>query len=199
VPARPDWTDWRPGLTLFGLCLLPLLLPELARTWLEYRRQAILAGEFWRLLSAHFVHYSASHAAMDGLTCLILASGLRRMDERRGILLRLAILAVVISLALMLLAPAMATYRGASALAAALAAALGLALWRQRPDWRPVLALLTAALAISFVAEAAGVGFLPSSLPTGVKVAWQAHAAGFLFGLLAWWPASRQQPERICG
>ena len=199
MPVRPDWTDWRPGLTLFGLCLLPLLLPELARTWLEYRRQAILAGEFWRLLSAHFVHFSQSHAALDGLTCLILASGLRRMDERRGMLLRLAALAVAISLALMLFAPEMEAYRGASGLAAALAAALGLAIWRQRPAWRPVLALLTSGLAISFGAEAVGIGFLPSSLPTGVNVAWQAHAAGFLLGLLAWWPKGWRQTGRING
>lgn len=186
MPVRSDWTDWQPGLTLFGLCLLPLLLPNLALTWLEYRRQAILAGELWRLLSAHFVHFSSSHAVMDGLTCLILASGLRRMDKRRGILLRLAILAVAISLALMLLAPTMEIYRGASGLAVALAAALGLALWRQRPNWRPVLALLTAALVISFGTEASGIRLLPSSLPAEVSVAWQAHAAGFLFGLLAW-------------
>jgi rhomboid family GlyGly-CTERM serine protease len=179
----------QPGLALFALCLLPLLLSEAGVTGLEYRRDAILAGEVWRLWSGHLVHYSATHAVLDGLACLILASGLQRVGDAKGLLLRLTVIAPVISLVLLLCVPEMAVYRGASGLAMALAAALGLALWRTRPGWRMVFALGALVLSARLAADALGLVTIPSSLPAGIRSAWQAHAAGLACGLLIWSPA----------
>jgi len=174
------------GLTLFALCLLPLLLPEAATDWLEYRRDAVRAGEIWRLWSGHLVHYSAAHAVLDGLSCLILAAGLERVGNGRGVLFRLAAIAPALSLVMFFAIPAMAIYRGASGLAMALLAALGLSLWRARPDWRPGVLLLAAAVVLKLAADALGLAFLPSSLPAEVEVAWQVHLAGLLCGLWFW-------------
>ncbi|HEV7714381.1 MAG TPA: hypothetical protein VGO53_02230, partial [Steroidobacteraceae bacterium] len=52
------------GLTLLGIAIV-LLLPELngdaARAGLRYERMAIAAGEWWRLITAHFVHIDLEH------------------------------------------------------------------------------------------------------------------------------------------
>jgi len=56
------------GLALLGVAAL-LLLPELngdaARAALRYERVAIAAGEWWRLITAHFVHIDLEHALLN--------------------------------------------------------------------------------------------------------------------------------------
>ena len=56
------------GLTLLGIAVL-LLLPELsgdaARAGLRYERTAIAAGEWWRLITAHFVHIDLEHTLLN--------------------------------------------------------------------------------------------------------------------------------------
>jgi rhomboid family GlyGly-CTERM serine protease len=70
------------GLAL--LCALGLLLaPELAgpgaREALQYDRGLLGRGEWWRLLSAHFVHLDLEHAVLNGLG-LVLMWGLFARD-----------------------------------------------------------------------------------------------------------------------
>lgn len=81
----------RVGLKRFGVLLVfPLLVvltmpaaPEM-REALIYRREAIGEGAWWRLLTAHWVHLSASHALMN-LTAwgLIWGYGFEAMNTAR--------------------------------------------------------------------------------------------------------------------
>ena len=63
------------GIALLGVCAT-LALFELAgepgRAALSYDRTAIASGEWWRLLSAHFVHLDATHAALNGLGVVLM-------------------------------------------------------------------------------------------------------------------------------
>ena len=56
------------GLALIGVAIL-LLLPELAgdvaRSALRYERNAIAAGEWWRLITAHVVHIDMEHTLLN--------------------------------------------------------------------------------------------------------------------------------------
>jgi rhomboid family GlyGly-CTERM serine protease len=56
------------GLALIAIAAL-LLLPEIsgdtARTALRYERVAIAAGEWWRLITAHFVHIDLEHTLLN--------------------------------------------------------------------------------------------------------------------------------------
>jgi rhomboid family GlyGly-CTERM serine protease len=187
-----DQAAWRPGLALLGLCLLPLLLPERATAWLEYRSEAVLAGEVWRFWSGHFMHYAPAHAVLDGAACLILATGLQRAGTGAGLLLKLAAIAPIVLLAILLAVPDMTSYRGASGLAMALLAALLLTLWRAEPRWRIGLAVFVAALLVKLAADAMGYSPVGSSLPDGIRVAWQANVAGLVCGLLFWWRVARK-------
>ena len=146
----------------------------------------MLSGELWRLWSAHLVHYSVGHAVLDGLACLLLAAGLRQIGAGQGMLLRLAVIAPVLSLLMLLAVPEMAIYRGASGLAMVLLAALSLALWRIRPNWRPGLLALAAVLALKLVADIYGFAVFPGNLPPDIAIAWQVHLAGLVCGWLFW-------------
>ncbi len=107
-------------LRTLGLALAALaayLLPGAAER-LVYDRQAILAGEIWRLLTGHLVHFSAAHLwanlAAVGVAGLMIA---RR--GYAGLPLLWVVSALCISLGLLLLKPQMAFYGGLSGVATA--------------------------------------------------------------------------------
>lgn len=185
--AQPDWAAIRFGLTLLAVCLLPLLLPDSATHLLEYQRGAVASGELWRLWSGHLVHYSATHAGLDGSACLVLAVGLHQAGDGRRLLYRLACIAPLLSLALFIAAPEMQYYRGASGLVMAMLAAVWLMLWRAQRGWRVVLFPLAAALLIKLAADALFPDQTVSSLPAGIRSAWQIHLAGLIGGIIFWW------------
>jgi hypothetical protein len=58
------------GLSLLAACAL-LALPELGgealRNALSYDRAALAQGQWWRVLTAHFVHLDAEHVMLNGL------------------------------------------------------------------------------------------------------------------------------------
>jgi len=62
--------DGRLGLTLAAACvllLLPSLTGEPGRLLLRYDREALAAGQWWRLLTAHVVHLDVRHALLNDL------------------------------------------------------------------------------------------------------------------------------------
>jgi len=174
VAAGRDW------LWLGVLSLAAAALPERAAAILEYRREAILDGEFWRVLSGHWVYYSPRHALLDGCALVALAYALGG-----NVLPRLLLIGLALSGVLVLATPEMSGYRGASGLVMALAGMLLSRLWRAQPGWRPALVVVGTLLCGKMLADALGVGADLAGLPDGVRVAWQAHAAGLVLGVLA--------------
>jgi len=67
--------DGRFGLSLLAGCallLLPVLAGEAGREALRYDRTALAAGQWWRLLTAHFVHLDFDHAALNSLGLVLM-------------------------------------------------------------------------------------------------------------------------------
>jgi len=63
------------GLALLCVCALlavPELIGEPARRVLSFDRGAIGAGQWWRLLSAHFVHVDLEHAVLNSLGLVLM-------------------------------------------------------------------------------------------------------------------------------
>lgn len=69
--------DGRYGFALILICAV-LLLPELTGEWgraaLRYERGGVGAGEWWRLITAHFVHLDLQHAVLNTLGFVLMWS-----------------------------------------------------------------------------------------------------------------------------
>lgn len=184
----PDATapaKWPSASALLALAALALIYaPPGLIDLLAYDRQAILSGQWWRLWSGHLVHYSISHALIDGVMLLLCGSVLEALIGTRRLCLALCWAAPLIALLLLLAVPDMTHYRGLSALDVMVATmALG-ALWCGHHLPRPWLALLAAVLLVKTAGEALGIQSATSALPDGIRVMWQAHALGIACGLL---------------
>jgi rhomboid family GlyGly-CTERM serine protease len=163
------------------------LAPQLA-----YDRQGIVAGEVWRLWTGHLTHFSAQQLWVNVSVLLVVGWLVEREWGARftaGILL---LGMPAISIGLFFLSPHLLQYRGASAVVMLLALAAASAMWQSRPAARLGLLLIGLALATKTLFDVTGT--LPdlSSLPPGIRVAWQAHVAGALIG----WLASRHHLRR---
>ncbi|QOL51630.1 rhomboid family intramembrane serine protease [Massilia litorea] len=170
-------------------CLLLACLPESAIAALAWERDAILAGQWWRLWTGHLVHFGWQHALFDAVVLFAGSSLLERGLGMRRLLRQLLLVAPLISLALFAV-PGLVEYRGASALAATVALAAGIALWPLAGRWRPALLAGGLACAASTAAQAIGAGWSAAGLPPTVAVAWQGHLLGAACALLPGWRAA---------
>jgi rhomboid family GlyGly-CTERM serine protease len=85
-----------------------------------YDRSQILAGQFWRLVTGHLVHFSTSHLLLNLGGFVSLLSVLYRFKMRVS-MLRLVLASGLMSLGLLVFAPNISTYGGLSALVTGLA------------------------------------------------------------------------------
>lgn len=89
-------------------------LPAALRALLRFEPEAVAAGQWWRLLSAHWIHLSPMHAALNacGLAlCWALADASWTL---RRLVVRMALLGLVISLLLWAFSPQTRDYVGLS-------------------------------------------------------------------------------------
>jgi rhomboid family GlyGly-CTERM serine protease len=179
-------------LAIGGTCLLLACAGEPLASGLAWERAGILHGELWRLWSGHLVHYSLSHAAADTLVLLAMGWYAEPLIGSRRFGLLLAGAAILLSLGLLALAPALSEYRGASGLAVLTAVLGGVLAWRRQPASRPMLGCAALALAAKTSWEACAHTAAFTDLPPGVAVAWQAHLLGALLGVVAARRLSRQ-------
>jgi rhomboid family GlyGly-CTERM serine protease len=191
-PPRPrGGNGWRGAGSLPLVTLLLAASAVLFSLWpgaaqaLQWERAAVLAGEEWRLLTGHLVHFGAEHLAYDVVALVLLGAAC----ERRGravlvgtlVVSALAIPAVVASAR-----PDLGSYRGLSGLDAALFALLLARLVResaaQGARLRTGGLLLVGALfAVKLAVEFSGVAvFVDTGAFLPVP---EAHAAGALVGL----------------
>jgi rhomboid family GlyGly-CTERM serine protease len=133
---------------LAACALAAYLAPSLSAI-LIYDRSAILAGELWRLITGHWVHFSASHLLCDVVVLgvsgwLIEARGYRFFPALCGVA------ALSIGLAMLAALPDMAQYGGLSGVAMASTVYLALHGRREASPWRwiclGILALASAKL-----------------------------------------------------
>ena len=105
------------GLALIGACALLALLEaggEVTRGALSYDRAALADGQWWRAVTAHFVHLDAAHAALNGMGVVLMwALFARDYSPLRWLAIYL-FSSLCISLGLWLWDPAVQNYVGAS-------------------------------------------------------------------------------------
>lgn len=177
--------DGRLGLLLLALCAL-LLLPTLAgdpgRLALRYDREALAAGQWWRLLTAHFIHLGFRHALLNAAgLALVWALFARDYTARQWVAVALGSIAAI-DVGLWVCDSTVEWYVGSSGALHGLMAAGAIAHVRRREGTG---ALLSAAL-VAKLAYEHWVGALPLSGSPSVVVS--AHLYGAIGGcaVAAW-------------
>jgi len=166
---------------LVGVLLALAALGPRAVLALRYERAAVAAGEWWRVLGAHLVHFDHRHLVLN-LAGLALLWWLFAPDARaRDWLIVLVVSALTVSAGLWFLEPGVAWYVGASGMLHGVWAAAALATW---PRWRRE-AQVTAALLAGKLAFERWHGPLSGGLDAALPVVMAAHLYGALGGLAA--------------
>lgn len=173
--------DGRLGVALLVAlaCLqLPSVAGDAARGLLRYERDAIAAGELWRLLTAHVVHLGMRHAALNAIGLVLVWSLFARdFTPRRWLAVTLASV-LAIDAGLWWLSPEVEWYVGASGVLHGLMAAGALAHVRRHEPFGWALAILLAGkLALEQFVALPFAGDMP--------VVRQAHLYGAIGGLAA--------------
>jgi len=124
---NPSW--W-----LLGLLVAALLVPAFGgdrwREALRYEREAVLAGEYWRLLTAHFVHGTPRHLWLNALGLGVIAALFPRGYTPAAWLLILACSVLAIDAAFVFYEPQLQWYVGFSGVLHGALAAGTIALWK---------------------------------------------------------------------
>jgi len=184
-PFRQRLGAWVPVLAIAALAVLIALGGDLGRDALRYERDALMAGEAWRLITGHLVHLGWGHLWMNlaalGLIRLLVADAFSAADWVAAAVVS----ALGIDLGLYVLAPGVDWYVGLSGVLHGLIAAAALVLLRTQPTFG---ALLGGGLLVKLLLEQTA-GPLPfSESAAGGEVITEAHlygaAAGAAYGAL---------------
>src|SRR5581483_103099 len=171
------------GLALLAVCALLLLLETLggdpARALLRYDRAAVASGQWWRLVTAHFVHLGLEHAVLNSLGLVLMWALFARDYTPRAWLVILTASIAAIDLGLWISGSTLAWYVGSSGLLHGVLAAGALAHLRRRDlDGWIIAAFLVAKLLYEQLS-----GSLPFAGHAPVVI--DAHLYGAAGGLLA--------------
>lgn len=89
---------------------------------LQYDRQAIFDGQFWRLVTGNLVHWSREHVALD-VGAFLLIGLLYERSLRRSLPIVCLVVSLAIGLTLLIFLPQLGIYRGLSGVDSGLFAA----------------------------------------------------------------------------
>jgi rhomboid family GlyGly-CTERM serine protease len=184
--------QWLLGLVFVGLVLLSLL-GENGRRLLQYEREAVLQGEYWRLITGHLVHGGTQHLILNSVGLALIAALFRHDDHYswRAWLLIALFSMVAIDLGFVFLEPQLAWYVGLSGVLHGVLAAGAVAWWRYESK---LLALSLTAVLLGKLAWEQWHGALPLSgdLPVIVDAHLYGALGGALAGFILWVQAHRQ-------
>jgi rhomboid family GlyGly-CTERM serine protease len=184
-----SWATLRGSRWLLGLvCGIVVLLSlsgERATLMLRYERQAVLSGQYWRLLTAHLVHGSVRHLLLNlaglGLIATLFARDFRPMQW----LLIWVLSTLAIDIGFVWFEPQLDWYVGLSGVLHGMLAAGAVAWWRSEP--KPLATALSLVL-IGKLAWEQTQGALPLSgdLPVVVNAHLYGAVGGAAAGFLLW-------------
>jgi len=158
-----------------------------AQAALQYDRGAISAGQHWRLMTGHLVHWGWRHLAGDISALILLCWAIGPRGGWKVILAALAG-AVAILPAIVIFDPGTVIYRGMSGMNYGLLAWAVLARLAASPGRAAACyAALLAALAAKVLLDVATPGLVPNvGLPEGIALAGVSHVAGFYAAVVIW-------------
>lgn len=153
------------------------------RQWLRYQRDAIAAGEYWRLFTGHLVHANWRHALQDLAGLVLICVLLRDTWRATAWLVIVALTLLVIDAGFWFLMPQLQWYVGISGLLYGLLTAGAIAWWQQGQRW---MAVLLATIVVGKVGWEQWQGAVPlvGDLPVVINAHLYGAAGGVLGALL---------------
>lgn len=197
-PIRQAAWTWAVALAAVIVHFVPDAAP-----WLQYDRQAVLAGAWWRGLTAHLVHWNTEHLVWDLLMFVVLGYLIERQSRGRLLWLWLGS-AAAISGFVWIARPDVATYRGLSGIDTALFVYLAVMLVvhavQHRQFGRGLAAgmLLTGLAGKLFFESATGGTLFVNSAAAGFGVVIEAHLLGAAVGMLMAGLCCRRFSVAVC-
>jgi len=172
------WARWR-----FPVCIALVAAALQAAGWneaLRYESAALAHGQWWRLLSANFVHLGWVHLVRDLAALFIIWLGFSDCLGERAWAGLFLCTALAVTVGLYLFVPHVHWYVGLSGILYGCVVCVGLLLWSSRPWLGTAMAVGATALALYGVLA----GPLPGqALGLGARVIPQAHLLGAIGGL----------------
>jgi rhomboid family GlyGly-CTERM serine protease len=120
-----------------GIIALVLFLSRDALSFLQYDRVAMAAGELWRGITGHWLHWSFDHFLWCTITFLAIG-GICETISRKGYIATLAAAGIIIPVVSWFADPGLVYYRGLSGLASAIFVFAAVMMTRKayaRKDW----------------------------------------------------------------
>lgn len=167
---------------VLALWLLLMLTQSLDISYLAYNRDAIVKGEYWRLITGHFIHLNNMHLLLNMLgvgLVLMLFDHLLAIWQWIVVLLASAL---IISLLIYLNLPQVQAYVGLSGVIHALYV-LGTVQLLNQPKERNFAIILLFMVTLKLLTENVGQGISFTADMIGGRVLFQAHLYGALAGL----------------
>jgi len=112
--AVPLWHRHALPAVIAAASLIIMLSGEKGELWLRYDREAILAGEWWRLVTAHLCHLGWSHLAMNLAGLALIWALFHRFFTTGGWLAVTLVSALAVGLGLLAFNPEIQWYVGLS-------------------------------------------------------------------------------------
>ena len=170
---------------MLAASLALVLLPLAGGAWLagslRYERAAIAGGQWWRLLTAHFVHLDARHALLNAAGLALLWALFARVYTAWRWLAALVLISAAVDAGLWFLSSGLRWYVGASALLHGVFACGAIAMVRtgDRIGW---IALVVFAAKLGWEQWQGALPFTPGPVVTASHL--YGAAGGVLAGLL---------------
>lgn len=183
LPSRPSGTVPWPRVTLACIALLVLMhaVPGIAEVFL-FDRDAIRHGEFWRLVTAHAVHYSWTHL-WSNVAVLAVAGLWVEPRGSRALAGVLVAASVAVGGAVWMFEPGIVEFAGASGVAVAVTVYAAGCACRDAGRARWVACAILLGVAAKLFAEGAGWHWRDTA-EDGFVVVVTSHAAGAAVGAL---------------
>ena len=173
---------WLPPLVVMAVVLLLGLGGEPVRDALRYDREALEAGQYWRLLSGNFVHLGAWHLFLNEMGLLVLVLLCPEALDWRVWLRRLVLVGLGMSAGLYFFVPDTAWYVGMSGVIHGL---FVLGLGRQVVTQRDLIAAACLAYLVGKIAwEMISGAPVSDEAAIGGKVLVESHLYGSLSALI---------------
>ncbi len=201
-PSEPGFACF-PWISLAAAAAAVVVYPSpLLQGLLQYDREAIAAGELWRLLTCHWTHWSVGHLGWDVSMFVLLSIACERM-HRRATIMALGCATLLIPMVVWAALPEMQTYRGLSGLDSALFALLAARVFQQSLICRDRRRLVSiGALAAAFAGKMLYEAMLGSAVfvhdSADMVPVPLAHIAGAAVGLMAAWMGAMSRTQSFC-